>query len=224
MILSDRRIEEAVENGRIVIEPFERKQVQPASYDLRVGNQGATTSSKRVVDVRSAGFVILEPGDFGVITVHEKIGLDTQHAARFGLRSKYARKGLIATTGPQIDPGFRGRLIIGLTNLTPRPVPVPYLDDIVSVEFHRLEEPVETPYSGPYQDRMGLGAEEIEFIAESEGMALSEMIHTLRSLSENVGILTKDVSLLTGEVRSIKWSIPVILAIGLAVIGYVASK
>ena len=224
MILSDRRIEEAVENGRIVIEPFERKQVQSASYDLRVGNQGATTSSKRVVDVRSAGFVILEPGDFGVITVHEKIGLDTQHAARFGLRSKYARKGLIATTGPQIDPGFRGRLIIGLTNLTPRPVPVPYLDDIVSVEFHRLEEPVETPYSGPYQDRMELGAEEIEFIAESEGMALSEMIHTLRSLSENVGILTKDVSLLTGEVRSIKRSMPVILAIGLAVIGYVAAK
>ena len=37
MILSDRQIEEAVENRRIVVEPFEREQVQPASYDLRVG-------------------------------------------------------------------------------------------------------------------------------------------------------------------------------------------
>lgn len=222
MILSDRQIEEAVENRHIVVEPFARKQVQPASYDLRVGGQGAMTGSKRVVDIRTMGFVTLEPGDFGVITVHEKIELDAQHAARFGLRSKYARKGLIATTDPQIDPGFRGRLVIGIANLTPRPVPLPYLDDVVSVEFHRLEEPVETPYSGPYQDRMEFGAEEIEFIVESESLALSEMINTLRSLSENVGILTKEVSLLTGEVRSIKWSIPV--AIGLAVIGYVAAK
>lgn len=222
MILSDRQIEEAVENRRIVVEPFEREQVQPASYDLRVGDQGATTGSKRMVDIRTMGFVTLEPGDFGVITVHEEIEFDAQHAARFGLRSKYARKGLIATTDPQIDPGFRGRLVIGIANLTPRPVPLPYLDDVVSVEFHRLEEPVETPYSGPYQDRMEFGAEEIEFIAESESLALSEMINTLRSLSENVGILTKEVSLLTGEVRSIKWSIPV--AIGLAVIGYVAAK
>ena len=49
MILSDRQIEEAVENRRIVVEPFEREQVQPASYDLRVGGQGATTGSSNAV-------------------------------------------------------------------------------------------------------------------------------------------------------------------------------
>ncbi len=221
MILTDRQIREACEKGDIVIEPFDEGQIEAATYDLRVGEQGATTSTKRLVNIRETGSLLLAPGDFGVVTVHETIKLGPQHAARFGLRSKFARKGLIATTGPQIDPGFYGRLIIGLTNLTPRSVSLSHKDDFISVEFHRLEEPVSKPYSGPYQGRTELGPEDIEAIMESEGMALSEVMTMLRSLSENVGTLTKDVTALTAEFRSYKWAIPVIVTIGIAVISLI---
>lgn len=116
---------------------------------------------------------------------------------------------MIATTGPQIDPGFRGRLIVGLTNLTPKPVTLPFKDDLVSVEFHRLEQPSSKPYAGPYQDRFELGPEEIEFITESEGMALSEVLTTLKSLSANVGKLSTDFGALATEFRGMKYMIPV---------------
>ncbi|MDI6776393.1 MAG: dCTP deaminase [Syntrophales bacterium] len=212
MILNNKQIEEAYQKGDILINPFDESQVQAATYDFRVGDQGATTSTKKIVNIREAGYLLLQPGDFGVITVLEEVRLGPQHAARFGLRSKYARKGLIATTGPQIDPGFHGKLIIGVTNLTPKPVSLPYRDDLVSVEFHRLEEPSTKPYCGPYQHKMELGAEEIEFITETEGMALSEVLTTLRSLSANVGQLSK-------EVKIMQWVIPVILTIGLAILG-----
>lgn len=188
--------------------------MQAATYDFRVGEQGATTSAKRVVNIRERGFLMLDPGDFGVITVLEKIRLSPKHVARFGLRSKYARKGLIATTGPQIDPGYHGRLIVGLTNLTPRAVSIPYKDDILSIEFHELEEATKMPYSGPYQDKFELGPEEIEFITEAEGMALSEIITSLRSLSTNVGDLTS-------EVKTLRWLLPAIVAVGIAVIGVI---
>ncbi len=223
MILTDRQIREAVENGDIKIEPFDDRQVQAATYDLRVGDQGATTSTKRRVDIKKDGFVQLAPGDFAVVVVFEKIELGAQYAARFGLRSKYARKGLIATTGPQIDPGYRGRLIIGLTNLTPKPVSLPHKDDLISVEFHRLEEAASEPYNGPYQDRDELGAEEIEFITESEGMALSEMMTTLRSLSSNVAELATDVTRLTTSVDSIRWIVPVVVSAGIAIIGIIVA-
>ncbi len=223
MILTDRQIQEAVAKGDILIEPFDKGQVQAASYDLRVGEQGATTSSKKKVNIKNDGYILLAPGDFGVVTVLEEIKLGAQYAARFGLRSKYARKGIIATTGPQIDPGFHGRLIVGMTNLTPKPVSFPYKDDLLTVEFHRLEEPAQKPYSGPYQGRMELGAEEIEFITESEGMALSEVLNTLRSLSANVGTLTADVTSLTTEMKHYKWVIPVLLVIGMAVIGAIVA-
>jgi len=137
-------------------------------------------------------------------------------SACFGLRSKYARKGLIATTGHQIDPVYHGRLIVGITNLTPKPVSLLYKDDFISVEFHRLEEPAKKPYSGQYQDELELGAEEIEFIIESERMALSEVFTTMRSLSENVGKLAS-------EVKSIKWLISIIVGFGIAVISLIAA-
>ncbi|MGA9214266.1 MAG: dCTP deaminase [Methylocella sp.] len=182
MILTDRQIREAQSRGEIALAPFEDRQVQPASYDLRVGSEGVTTSTKKKINIRDDGYLIVQPGDFAVVLIYEELKLGPQHVARFGLRSKYARKGLVATTGLQIDPGYHGRLMVGITNLTPKAVTLAYKDDFLSAEFHRLEEPVKKPYCGPYQGRTELGPEEIEFITESEGMALSEVLNTLRSL------------------------------------------
>lgn len=38
MFLSDRDIEKAVKAGDITLQPFEKKRLQPASYDIRLGN------------------------------------------------------------------------------------------------------------------------------------------------------------------------------------------
>lgn len=215
MILASQQITSAYKKGDIVIAPFDEEQIQAASYDLRVGEQGATTSTKKLVNIKEIGYLVLQPGDFAILVCLEELRLGPQYAGRFGLRSKYARKGLVATTGPQIDPGYHGRLIIGLTNLTPKPVTLPYKDDLLTVEFHKLNEATTKPYAGPYQGKMELGAEEIEAITQSEGMALSEMITTLRSLSANVGELS-DV------IRIMKWVWGVgvgIIALGITIIG-----
>lgn len=223
MILTAQKIREARQNGSIQIEPFDERQVQGASYDLLVGDQGATTSTKKLVDIRTAGYLLIQPGDFAVVTVLEEIRLGPQYAGRFGLRSKYARKGLIATTGPQIDPGYHGRLIVGLTNLTPTPVSLPYKDHFLTLELHQLEEPTTKPYSGVYQDRLALGPEDIEAITEGTGMALSEVLTTLSSLSQNVSSLTQSVATLTGEVKRIEMYVPLIVGIGMAVVAIIVA-
>lgn len=223
MILTHQEIIAAVKSGDISIEPFEESQVQAATYDLRVGDQGATTSTKKLVNLKLAGYLQLEPGDFAVVTVLERIALGPQYAGRFGLRSKFARKGLIATTGPQIDPGYRGRLIVGVTNLTPKPIALPHADDFVSVEFHRLSEPSAHPYDGPYQERLGLGPEEIEAITESEGMALSEVLTTLRTLTRDVGALANSIELTSTSLKRLEWVVPLIVAIGMGIVGVVVA-
>lgn len=216
MILTHDQIIQAHKSGEIMIEPFDEQQIQAASYDLRVGDKGGTTSVKKITSIKDQDYLTLEPGDFAIVTVLEEIRFGSQYAARFGLRSKHARKGLIATTGPQIDPGYHGRLIVGLTNLTPNPVSLAYRDDFLTVEFHKLSEASTKPYSGLYQDKLDLGPEEIEAITEREGMALSEVITTLRSLSQNVASLRD-------EIRTIKRTIPVIVGLGITVIGVIVA-
>ena len=219
MILNNRQISEAVDNGTITIDPFDEKQVQAASYDLRVGNQGATASSKKLIDIQAEGYLLLKPGDFAVAITLEKICLDAQHVGRFGLRSKYARKGLIATTGPPIDPGYEGRLIIGLTNPTPNSITLSYKDDFLMVEFHKLEEPSTKPYTGKYQGKVELRPEDIEMIVETESMSISEILTTLNSLSKNVGSLATDVKILTSNMKSFRWTV----GIGIAVVGIIVA-
>ncbi len=216
MILTDNQILAANKAGDILIDPFDEKQVQPATYDFRVGEKGATTSTKKLINIRETGFLLLNPGDFAIITVLEKLKLNLQYTGRFGLRSKYTRKGIIATTGPQIDPGYNGRLILGLTNLTPKSISLPYKDNLVSVEFHKLEEKSSKSYSGPYQNKYDLGPEDIEMIVESEAMAISEVLTVLSSVSQNVARLTS-------EMKFIKWSIPIIVGTGIAIIGIIVA-
>lgn len=215
MILTHQQIKEFCKKGDISITPYVESQIQGASYDLRVGDQGGTTSGKKLVRINESGFLTIKPGDFAVVITLEEIRLNAQFVGRFGLRAKFARKGLIATTGPQIDPGFHGRLIVGLTNLSPKPVTISHKDDFLSVELHKLEHPTEKPYTGPYQDKMELGPEEIESITEREGMALSEVLTTLQTLSQNMGALAKDID-------TLKWVIGIaaaVIAIAMTVIG-----
>ena len=91
MILTNDQIADARASGEIAIEPFLDKQLQGASYDLRVGDEGATTSSKKIVNIKESGVLVIQPGDFATILVLEELRLSPLHTARLGLRSKLAR-------------------------------------------------------------------------------------------------------------------------------------
>ena len=152
MILTDQQIKEAVEKGELGIKNFSEACVEPASYDIRVGEFAYTSTTRSMINVAEKGLVVLEPGDFGMILALEEIRMPLDMAARFGLKSSFARKGVFASTGPQIDPGFRGRLKIGVINLSPTPIPLTFKDKFCTLEFHRLSQPSSRPYIGPYQD------------------------------------------------------------------------
>jgi len=227
MILTDTDIKAALEAGEIAIappgQPYDEGQIQPASIDLRVGDEGATTKHKQRVDIAQRGLIILEPGDFGVICILEHIKFGPQYVGRIGLRSKYARKGLIATTGPQIDPGFEGSIKVGLANLTPKSVPLSHRDDILTLEIHRLDKPAARPYSGPYQGKYGLSVEDLDSIAEGDGMAFSEVLTSLRSLSANVADLSGKMSDLAGQMKTTQWMVPLIVTVGLGAIAIIVA-
>ena len=217
MILTDEQIITACTQERdgILIEPFEQRQVQPAFYDLRVGKQAAVSSEEKLIDLASAGFVQVRPGDFVIVTTYEKLSLDASLVGRFGLTSSFARKGLIATAGPQVDPGFRGRLLVGLTNLSSKPITLSHKAVFLSIEFHRLERPVTSSYSGPYQDREELTQEDIAAVMEREYMSQPEMMRTLEALVTTTKNLEGAVKNLE---KTVNWRMPVMTGIILAVI------
>lgn len=212
MILTDDMLLAAIDSGQVKIEPFDRGNIQPASYDLSVGSEAIVSSVRKKINLQESGFVEIGAGDLSIIVSEETITLDNQHVGRFGLRSKWARKGLVATTGPQIDPGFNGNLKVGITNLTNKKISLSHLDHFLTMEIHKLSQPANKTYTGPYQNQTSLGPDDLDVVLDREVMSLSEIHQTLRSLSVNVSSLEKSVS-------SMRWFI----GLGITIIGIIVA-
>lgn len=97
MILSDRSLRQAIEEGRLIIEPLAGDAIQPSSIDLRLGDGFRVFANHRYphIDVRQPmeGLTelvetsdeepfILHPGEFVLATTLERVGLPEDLVAR----------------------------------------------------------------------------------------------------------------------------------------------
>jgi deoxycytidine triphosphate deaminase len=62
----------------------------------------------------------------------------TYMAARFNLAIREIHRGILVGTGPLVDPGFAGRLLIPLHNLTSSEYSIEYGEPLIWVEFTKL--------------------------------------------------------------------------------------
>jgi dCTP deaminase len=177
MILVDRLITERVQSGDLTIVNFDPACVQPASYDLRIGaHVHAPSQPEKAFDLASNGGAYrLPPYGVAVVETFEDLRLPVDMIGRIGLKSSYARTGIFASVGPQIDPGFDGKLFVSLFNLTAAARVLRYLDSFMTIEFHTLEEKPSHSYSGPYQGKHSIGAEVLDSLVKMEGVTLTQM-------------------------------------------------
>lgn len=214
--MTDTEIRAALTNREIILDPPDLERIEPASYDVRVGNWAFASSSKERINLREKGLLIIEPGEFAVLESRERVELNNKTAAQLGLRSEYARRGLLMLSGPQIDPGFIGILVVRVVNLAPKPLALPYEAPFLTLQFFRLVHDVEKPYSGPQQGQGGISAKDIQELVDTEGLTLGQVMKTLSALA-------KDVAELRGSVSKLTWWIPVIILFGIAVIGAIVA-
>jgi dCTP deaminase len=169
MLLSDRDIRVELGACRLVIEPPpDPGQIQPASIDLRLGDQVIEFHHRPfgvidpAVDQRDRGTPIdlgscpflLRPGVFALGATMETVILPDDLAARIEGKSSLGRLGLMVhSTAGFIDPGFEGQLTLELSNVSPTPIVLRPTMRIGQLCLFRLSSPAERPYGTP-----GLGS------------------------------------------------------------------
>jgi dCTP deaminase len=162
MILSDRTICDAIESGRIVIDPFDPAKVQPSSVDLtldrffrvfRNHTRGVIDVKERMddlteeVEIAPDGVFLLHPGEFVLGATAERVGLPADLVGRIEGKSSLGRLGLIVhATAGFIDPGWKGTLTLELNNLTRVPIKLYPGLLIAQLSFMALDKPAERPY------------------------------------------------------------------------------
>jgi dCTP deaminase len=176
VILSDRSIREEVAAGRIVIDPLDKRDIQPSSVDLHIDrffrvfrnhtmrvidvkeNQEELTE---LVEVKDDDPLILHPGEFVLGSTLERVGLPSDLVARLEGKSSLGRLGLlIHSTAGFVDAGWDGHLTLELSNVANLPITLYPGMKIGQISFLRMTTPADVPYGSPqvgskYQGQRG---------------------------------------------------------------------
>ena len=161
MFLSDVDIEKAIKKGEITLKPFSASRVQPASYDIRLGNRFVVNDSHstttidphkkkyaktREVEVKDGGEFILHPGVSVLGTSKEFFGSD-DYLIQVGGKSSLARIGLmIHNTAGLINPGHFLNVTLELCNLNDVPIILRPGMEIAQLTFSKLSSPTKQSY------------------------------------------------------------------------------
>jgi len=232
MLISDKEILQAIKDKEISIEPFSEGNLEPASYDMRLGDRAIISKTVRLeelkkqveekevteINVREKGRIVIPPGAFVLLITLEKIKISTHYAGHIGMRSYYARKGLVLLSGIQIDPGFEGHLVLGLCNLSPRSLEIGYSDPICTIELLKLSQEASRAYTSQAmiasqamieQKEGKIPSWDKDYLRTIETMSISDLTMALMTLSNNVNELRRYILYL--------W-IPILIAMAVSII------
>jgi dCTP deaminase len=167
MVLSDRDILIALDEGRIRIDPFPDMAVQlgSVSVDFRLGSTfmvfehsrfsyidprhpQSIGEAMRTIEVGDDEPFIMQPGDFALASTMESLELPNDLLGRLEGRSSIARLGItVHSTAAVFEPGWRGTATMELSNLGRMAVALYPGMRICAFSFESLSSPVSTPYS-----------------------------------------------------------------------------
>lgn len=151
------------ENNRlpILFDSLDIEKVRPANYDLRLGDQYYISSEKHPKRLKEGGFLVIEPGDFAILTTHEYMYVPDDLLGLISLRYKYKKIGLINISGFHVDPGYVGKLSFSVYNAGPKSVILKHKEPVFMILFDKLEEPVLSGYGEGFEN---IAADEISGI------------------------------------------------------------
>ncbi|MDF5751795.1 dCTP deaminase [Spongiactinospora sp. TRM90649] len=176
MLLSDRDIRVEIEAGRVGLDPFDPKMIQPSSVDVRLDRYFRVFENHRyphidpaveqpdltrLVEPEGDEPFILHPGEFVLASTYEVISLPDDIASRLEGKSSLGRLGLLThSTAGFIDPGFEGHVTLELSNMATLPIKLWPGMKIGQLCLFRLSSSAEHPYGSErhgsrYQNQRG---------------------------------------------------------------------
>lgn len=176
MLLIDRKLSEL---GASMIRPFREEQVTNIGYDLRTDCFFLdTNTSKNAVD--------LAPGDTVFVRTVEELDLPDNMAAAVQLRNSRIRQGL-SLTAPLYQPGHKSKVFFRVTNATKQMIHLDTEKGIGYLVFLPLEDSVEKPYNGAFQNEDAfVGMSTYRSALADDVTDLEKKVDTVKNIEKNV--------------------------------------
>lgn len=147
MILTDSNIRKLSEIYNLIV-PFSEMNLQPASYDLTIGDVDA--------EQKEDGRWEVKPGESVLISTAERVSIPNNIAGFLKDKSSFLRSGLQIGQG-FVDPGFNGNLTVLFINHNSDTIVDLYSGTpFCQIVFAETKGPIEEAYNGHYQNSEGI--------------------------------------------------------------------
>lgn len=120
-----------------MIHPFKDTRIKAASYEVGMGGSFIYWKDKLRKDelIAERKSIVLPANSISFVQTDVKFRLPHYVAMRFNLQIAHVHRGILLGTGPLVDPGFEGLLLIPLHNLTSSDYEIPVTEPLIWVEF-----------------------------------------------------------------------------------------
>jgi dCTP deaminase len=159
-MISDGTIQKLMAEQRIVIDPEpEPKAYQPASIDFKLDNEfgimdthllsyiDPSEGTQGYTRTVKADEFYLHPGEFVLASTYEWVEVPKDVIAQVNGKSSLGRMGLLVhATAGFVDPGFKGRITLELSNVANLPIKLTYRMYICQLVFMFLDKSCLRPY------------------------------------------------------------------------------
>lgn len=162
MLLSGEEVE-WLAKARRLISPFDHERMGPCSYDLAVGAEyycyraedGDTFQVRQLAKPGAQppgqpDRCEIPPNACAFLLTEETINMPTNLAGQVALRFSLTKKGIMVSPQAPIDPGYSGKILMMLYNLSDETQVLKRGDAFVTIYFHQLADR-SAPYTGPNQ-------------------------------------------------------------------------
>jgi deoxycytidine triphosphate deaminase len=160
-------------------------------YDFRLSSRLLKAKWGRPVDMGDVPKedLFVQPGEVVFVLSEERLNLSPDMVAILSPKRKLSHEGILSTGGLFIDPGYRGRLLVGLYNFSSSRWPIIAGKKLIAATFYKLSEVEQGDFPPPPPPLDDFPDELVKVISEYEPVAVQAVAAGLEKLRELVGQL-----------------------------------
>ena len=196
-ILAETELKKAIAEDRL-IHGGRASAVEGVKYDFALGTH-MLFGGKAPMDVSKLpegerANLVIRPGELVYVMSEETVDLPNDMRADLSLKRKISHLGIMVLGGSSVDPGYKGKLIFALYNLSTRPFPLQAGNKLIAAQFYRLgpeEQPPAT--SKPPESLYAFPDDLVQLMAVYEPATVEGLRQSLHEVTRTVEDLKRQI-------------------------------
>lgn len=193
-----------------VVSPFSPARVAHGAYELSLGREAYSTSSKdgkKTLLAEGEQFVI-PPGQFAMLLTEEAVKIPNSAIGLISIKAGIKFRGLVNVSGFHVDPGYSGKLKFSVYNAGSKNIVLARNQAVFLLWLNKLDVATQDVYpsSGANNEITATDVMNIQGEVASPG----ELKSAIDSLRQN---LKNETESLRDSILNFKWAIGVLLAL-----------